>query len=153
MKFGDVATAVAVIAVITTLLDAVLLQVLVPAMSAGGTDVSGILSTLVASLIVGYVFALKIQEESKTRAIGVIVVLSTFTFILFLGVWIANPFASPWFKDTLNNDFNKSVWTNYDLAAYSALIMSVDAIITLVTTFIGLYAGSMLRNPSAKTKG
>jgi len=106
-----------------------------------------IISFLVASLVVGYVCALKIHEDSKIKAIGVIVVLSTFTFMLFFSVWISNPFGSPWFKESLNNEFNTSGWTNYDWDAYSALMASVIAIIALVITFIGLYAGSMLRKP------
>ena len=152
MKFSNVIIATISLVLLGLILDGFLVVAFGSLNSNSTSDLLAfIISFLLSSLVVGYVFALKIQEESKIRAIGVIVVLSTFTFILFLGVWIANPFASPWFKDTLNNDFNKSVWTNYDLAAYSALIMSVDAIITLVINFIGLYAGSMLRKPSAKT--
>ena len=66
MKFGDVIVAVATVSVIVILLESVLLLVFVPAMSHSGIDVAGILSTLVGSLIVGYLFALKIQEESRS---------------------------------------------------------------------------------------
>lgn len=153
MKFSNVIIATVSLVLVGLILDAFLLVAFGSLNSNSTSDLLAfIISCLVSSLVVGYVFALKIQEESRIRAIGVIVVLSTFTVMLFLGVWIANPFASPWFKDSLNNMYNKSVWTDYDLAAYSALTLSVDAIITLVITFIGLYAGSMLRKPSAKTK-
>ena len=67
-----------------------------------------IFSFLVTSLIVGYVFALKIQGGSRIGAIGSIVVLSSFTLGLFVSVWIANPLASPWFKDSVESMFNTS---------------------------------------------
>jgi hypothetical protein len=64
LKFGDVVAAVASLVVINLLLISVLLVVFVPMIS-----IDGILSILVASSIVGYVFALKIQEESRPKAI------------------------------------------------------------------------------------
>jgi len=48
--------------------------------------------------------------------------------------------------------FNTSGWTDYDWNAYAALSASVQVIIGAVISFIGLYVGSMLRKPSAKTK-
>ena len=114
---------------------------------------SFIIALLVSSLAVGYVFALRIQEGSRIKAIGVIVVLSAFALLVFNSVWIASPFASPLFQDSLNNVFNRttSQWTHYDLNAYTALMVSLVVIIASVINFVGLYAGSMLRKPSAKT--
>jgi hypothetical protein len=93
------------------------------------------------------VFALKIQEESRIRATGLIAVLSAFTLLVVFLIVMANGFASPWFKDSLNSMFNRTTWTDYDLSAYAALAVSVQVIIGLVVSFIGLYAGSMLRKP------
>jgi hypothetical protein len=122
----------------------------------GGNETSDTLSyviaSLVASLIVGYVFALKIQEESRIKATALIVVLSAFTVLIFMSIWIASPSGNPWFRDSLNSMFNRTVWTDYDLDAYTALAVSVETIIAAVIIFIGLYAGSMLRKPSAKTR-
>jgi len=112
---------------------------------------ASIIASLVASLVVGYVFALKIQEESRIRAIGVIVILSAFALLTFMSIWIATPSGSPWFGDSLNSMFNKTLWTDFDLNAYAALAQSAEVIIAAVTIFIGLYAGSMLRKPK-KTK-
>ena len=148
MKFSDVGIATASIVLFGLLLDAVLLVVFIPLNSNSMSDLLAfIIAVLVASLIVGYVFALKIQEASRIRAIGSIVVLSAFTLMLFVMVWIANPLANPWFKDSLESMFNTSGWTNYDWSAYSALAVSVDVVVGLVLSFIGLYAGSMLRKP------
>jgi len=73
LKFGDVITAVASLAVIYMLLDFVLLGVMIPVNSLYAPDIANIVSVLVASLIVGYVFAGKIKEESRMGAIAGIV--------------------------------------------------------------------------------
>jgi len=153
LKFSDAVIATVSLVLVGLILDAFLLVAFVPLNSNSMSEMLAfIIAFLVASLVVGYVFALKIHEESRIKAIGVIVVLSTFTFMLFYGVWIANPFASPWFRDSLNDMFNTSGWTNYDWDAYSALTVSVIAIIASVIIFIGLYAGSMLRRPVKSQK-
>jgi hypothetical protein len=112
---------------------------------------ASVVTSLVASLTVGYVFALDIREESRVRAIGVIVVLAGFTYLVFETIWMASGFASPWERDFLNSMFNRTSWTDYDLNAYAALAESLDAIMAMVISFIGLYLGSMLRKPSART--
>jgi formate hydrogenlyase subunit 3/multisubunit Na+/H+ antiporter MnhD subunit len=94
----------------------------------------------------------KIQEESKIKAIGGIAVLSTFVFMVLIMIWFASPQASPWFKESLSSIFNTSGWTDYQVAVYSELLQTMDTVVGLVVFFIGLYAGSMLRKPSAKTK-
>jgi len=147
LKFGDVVTAVASLVVITLLLDSVLLAIFVPVMSTGGTNVAGILSTLVASLIVGYVFALKMQEESKRAAIGRIVVLFTVVSMFATMAFIANPLASPAVKESMDTMFSTSGWTNYDWFDAMFMLVALNVVIALVFGFIGLYAGSMLRKP------
>ena len=152
MKFGDIVTAVAALAVVDVLLDFVLLAVFVPVNSYWGTDVAGIISFLVASLIVGYVFAVKIQEESRTGAIGRIVVLFT-VVVMFaaMALFAVNPYTSTAINEGLESNFSTSGWTNSDWFGYSffAIVMLVafNVIFALVFSFIGLYAGSMLRKP------
>jgi hypothetical protein len=153
LKFSDAVIATVSLVLVGLILNAFLMVTFAPLSSTLTSDMLAfIIAFLVASFVVGYIFALKIQEESRIRAIGVIVVLSAFTKLIFDSIWIANPFASPWLGDSLNSMFNTSGWTNYDWNAYSALLVSAIAIIALVINFIGLYAGSMLRKPSAKTK-
>jgi len=53
---------------------------------------SFIIALLVSSLVVGYMFALRIQEDSRIKATGVIDVLSTFTFTVFDSIWICNTY-------------------------------------------------------------
>jgi hypothetical protein len=147
LKFSDVVIATASLVLTGFLLDFVLKAVFVLLNSTMSEMLAWIIAFLVTSLIIGYVFALKIQDESRIRTIGSIVVLSTFTLMLFLLVWIANPIASPWVKDSLENLFNTIGWTNYDWSAYLALAVTLEVVLALVLSFIGLYAGSMLRKP------
>ncbi len=153
LKFSDAITATVSLVLVGLILEA-FLMVAFGSLNPNSTSdtLAAIISFLVASLVVGYVFALKIQEESRIKATGLIVVLSGFTILMFLAIWMANGFASPWFRDSINSMFNRTAWTDYDLNAYAALAASVQVIMAVVVTFIGLYAGSMLRKPSAKTK-
>jgi hypothetical protein len=153
LKFSDEIIATVSLVLLGLILNAFLL-VAFGSLSASSTSdtLASIISFLVASLVVGYVFALSIQDESRIRATGVIVVLSAFTVLMFVSIWIASGSAYPWFKDSLNSMFNRTSWTDYDLNAYTALAVSVEVIIGMVISFIGVYIGSMLRKPSAKTK-
>jgi uncharacterized membrane protein len=154
LKFGDVIIATASIVFLALVFDAVLMVAFAPLNSPTTSDMlATIISSLVVSLIVGYVFALRIQEESRIRAIGSITVLGAIAVLFFMAIWIASPFESPWFKESLNNMYNTSGWTNYDWAAYTAFNVSVIATLVAIVSLIGLYIGSMLRKPSAKTKG
>jgi hypothetical protein len=154
LKFSNVIMATVSLVLLFTILDSFLLVAFIPLNSSELSDTSAfIISFLVASLVVGYVFALKIQEESRIKAIGAIVVLSAFTLLMGYSIWIANPSVSPWSMDSLKSMFNiTSTTPDYNKAAYSSLSSSLITIIALVLAFIGLYAGSMLKKPSAKTK-
>jgi hypothetical protein len=159
LKFGDVITAVASLTVVNILLEYAFLEMFAPMTPTGGTAhaliaVAGILSTLVASLIVGYVFANKIQEESKWGAIGSIVVLRTVVLMLVVVALMANPFVYPVIKDNLDSMFSTTTtsgWTNYDWFVAAIGVIMFNVVLELVFSFIGLYLGSM-RKPSAKTK-
>jgi hypothetical protein len=151
LKFSDVIIATVSLVLVALILDPFLL-VAFGSLNPNPTSdtLAGAISFLVASLIVSYVFALDIQEESRVRAIGAIVVLSAFTYTTFGVIWMANGFAYPWFTDSMNSVFNRTAWTDYDLDAYAALTVSLQAIVCLVISFIGLYVGSMLRKLSTK---
>lgn len=152
MKFSYAIIATVSLVLLGLILDAFLLVGFIPMNNGSLSDLlSFIIAFLVSSLVIGYVFALKIQEDSRIKATGVIDVLSTFTFTLFYSVWICNLYGSEWFTESLNNMFKPSGWTTYEYAAYSSLAVSIVAIITFVIIFIGLYAGSMVRKPSPKT--
>jgi hypothetical protein len=153
LKFGDVITAVASLTVVMALLDFVFLVVFVPVDPYWGIDVASILSILVASLIVGYVFAAKIQEGSRIGAIGRIVVLFTVVIMFaFMALVAVNPYMEAVMEESLESMFSTSGWTTTDWLGYShvALVMMVafNVVFALVFGFIGIYVGSRLRKPS-----
>jgi hypothetical protein len=153
LKFGDIITAVASFTVIALLLFSVFLAVFVPVDPYLGIDVANILSILVASLIVGYVFAVKIQEESRIGAISSIAVLFAvvmmFTFMASVAV---NPYMGAMMKEGLESMFSTSGWTTTDWLGYSEFVVvmmaAINVVFALVFGFIGLYVGSRLKKPS-----
>ena len=152
MKFGDVITAVASLTVISILLVFVFLTVFVPVDSSWGIDVANIFSILVASLIVGYVFALKIQEESRMGAIGRIAVISAVVMMFATLTSLAvNPYMGTYMTEGLESMYSTSGWAAVDWLGYShivlMMIVAVNCVFALLFGFIGLYAGSMLRKP------
>jgi hypothetical protein len=157
LKFGDVITAVASLTVAFFLFDCVFNLALVPATSTDwGAMAAVIVSVLVSGLVVGYVFAGKIQEESKMISIGKVVVLfaAVFGFLVMI-VYGAIYHYGLLADETLGNMYNTSAWTNTNWFAYEIMGLTIDTalfiVYALVFGFIGLYVGSM-RKPSAKTK-
>jgi len=153
LKFGDVITAVASLTVVTILLDFVFLAVFVPVDPYLGVDVASILSILVASLIVGYVFAAKIQEGPRMGAIGRIVVLfSVVIMFAFLTSVAVNPYMGAMMEEGLESMFSTSGWETTDWLGYSHLVLimmaALNVVFALVFGFIGIYVGSRLRKPS-----
>jgi hypothetical protein len=155
LKFGEVIVAVASMAVIFILFDALLWIALVPMNTALG-DVANIVSLLVSALIVGYVFAGKIREESRMASISKIVFLHAvvmfFAVVTFFGT--VNHYGL-WADEYLNSTYPTHGVTNADWMAYESMLLFEDAgvyvALSLVLGLVGLYLGSM-RKPSAKTK-
>jgi hypothetical protein len=153
LKFGNVILAVASMAVIDIILGFVLDVALIPSIgSYWGMNSAAIISILIAALFVGYIFAIKIQEESIIRSVGKISVL--FASVMSLSVMIsaaANPYYKDWIDETLRSMYTTSAWTKADWYVYGQLslltFVVLNVVLALVLTFIGLYGGSMLRKP------
>ena len=153
MKFGDVILAVATVAVIDVLVYYVFGIALIPSMgSFWGLNSASIVSMLVSGLVVGCVFAGKIQEESRIRAVAKIAVL--FGAVILFAAMIsssANGYYGLWVKETLQSMFSTGTWTTTDWYVYEQLVLvgqvALNVLLALVLGFIGLYAGSMLRKP------
>jgi hypothetical protein len=153
LKFSNVILAVATLAVIDVLVYFVLGIALIPSVgSYWGLNSAAILSLLVAGLVVGCVFAGKIQEESRIRAVGKIAVLfgAVTSSAVMLSV-SANGYYSAWVKETLQSMYSTGAWTTTDWYVYEQLALveqvALNVLLALVLGFIGLYAGSMLRKP------
>jgi general stress protein CsbA len=148
LKFGDVIVATASLVLIGIMLETVLRVAFIPVGSAIASEMlAWIIALLVTSLIVGYVFALKMQEQSRIKAIGKILVLSTLAVLLITMAWYAQPEANAYHRDNMVSMFNTSGFTNADWYAYSALLITMDMVIVAVFNFIGLYVGSLLKKP------
>lgn len=155
LKFGDVVVAAASLAVVYILIYSVLGIALVPMNSVWGLNVAFVVSVLVSASIVGYVFAGKIREESRMVSMGKVVVLFAFVIMLIVIGSGAMGHSGALVDENLQNMYDTSSWTNMDWVAYEtvvgALNTSMNILLALALSFIGLYLGSM-HTPSAKTK-
>jgi presenilin-like A22 family membrane protease len=121
-------------------------------------NVVKLVSLLVSALIVGYVFAGKIREESRMTSIGKIVVIAAFVGMFFTMMTYAA--VSPHYTAQVDQEFNSSTstitWTKADWLANEVMALwfnvGINALELLALSFIGLYLGSM-HKPTAKTKG
>jgi hypothetical protein len=156
LKFGDVIIAVASLIVAFSLIDTVLSFALIPMNSAWGGYLADIVSLLVSALIVGYVFAGKIQEESRMASIGKVVVLSAFVMMFAVMIWLGSiPHMDAVIDANINSMYPTHGVANTDWVAYEGMMLlfptALYIVFALVFGFIGLYLGSM-RKPSVKTK-
>jgi hypothetical protein len=155
MKSGDAVVAVASLTVIYVLIYSALSVALVPMISAWGLNVAFVVSVLVSGLIVGYFFAGRIREEPKMVSLGKMVILFAFVIMLFVLIGSGGGHSSAMIDENLENMYDTSSWTNTDWFAYETMagvgIVSVNILLALVLSFVGLYLGSMLK-PSAKAK-
>ncbi len=101
-------------------------------------------------MVVGYVFSPKVEEEeSRSRAIGRIAILSAVVFMFFAMGLFANPFASPAVGQHISDAFGTLGWTNEDWLAGIVMVMGLGVAVALTGIFVGLYVGSMLRKRRA----
>ncbi|HXX87052.1 MAG TPA: hypothetical protein VEH86_01205 [Candidatus Acidoferrum sp.] len=146
MKFGDVIIAVASIVVLIALFEYPV-GLVFNIQSSGGQVAALFIAILLSALIVGVVFAGKIWEETRIKAILKIVALVAFAYIFEL--WIAtssSDYISTIREANPHPTYTATQWFYFDNSvALSALFL--DVIIVLVLSFIGLYLGSMLRKP------
>ena len=158
LRFGDVLTAVASLFLITVLVSYPLETVLIPTLGFYlGPTLGALVSVLTSSLIVGYIFAQK-TLESRKESIAKISVL--FAVLMIFSIVINNA--------ALEEDFNLWVHETYQEANPTASLttfewyvigglfigsqMFINAITLVPLSFIGLYAGSMLRKPAKNQK-
>jgi hypothetical protein len=92
-------------------------------------------------------FFLRIQEQSRIKAIGKIIVFSTLAVLIITIAWYAQPEANAHHRDNMVSLFNTSGFSNSDWYTYSAFLITTDMVVVAMFSFIGLYAGSMLRKP------
>jgi flagellar biosynthesis protein FliQ len=146
LKFGDVIVAVASIVVLTYLFEYPLGFVF-NLQTNGGQWADSLISILLSALIVGIVFAGKIWEENRIKAILRILVLVAVLFIF--GLWISVS-SSDWIsairEANPHSTYTASNWYYFDSSVAVGTVF-LNVVFVLVLSFIGLYIGSMLRKP------
>ena len=146
MKFGDVITAVASTVVLIALFEYPV-GLVFNIQSSGGQVAALFISFLLSALIVGVVFAGKIWEEARIKAILRIVALVAFAYIF--EIWITAS-SSDWISAIREANphptYTATQWLYFD-ATMAGGTLFWDMILLLVAGFIGLYIGSMLRKP------
>jgi hypothetical protein len=153
LKFGDIIIAMASLAVVVLFISVLTGLVIVSAIGWDwGPMVGGIVSYFLSGLIVGAIFSKKIWEEAGMRAIAKIVVLGATILMLFYAA--AVPTQGDWtalVKETYLNanpgaTLTTSQWWTVEVTALGEVIAS-NVFIGAVSSFVGLYVGSMLRKP------
>jgi len=158
LKFGDIVTAVASLAVIMLLITVPIRMVLVPALGFGlGINVSAAVSILLSALIGGYIFAGKIWEESRMAAIAKITVFAAVLMMFFAVNLSALPHWGLAVEEAYKDMYTETAtWSTSEwLAAENIAITNMvffNVVMVLVLGFIGLYVGSMLRRPAKSRK-
>jgi len=149
LRFGDVVTAVASIAVIMILISVPLGMVLASVLGFYWANyVSMGVSILLSGLIIGYIFARKIWE-ARREAISKIAVLAAALNMLFamhlpaLGHW-AQMVYEAYEAMYPATELSTSEWVFWEMTVLS-LNLLLNAVMMFVLVFIGLYVGSMLR--------
>ena len=148
MKFGDIVTCVASLAVILALIGFPLELVLIPALGVDwGPTVSSAISILLSALIGGYIFAGKIWEarmESITKITVLAAVLMIFYLINLPGLAHWNTAVQEAYQGT---PASTSEWLIVEGMALGQQVF-INVVMVLLLGFAGLYVGSMLRQPA-----
>jgi hypothetical protein len=149
LKFGDVIMATASNFIIYWLLYALLIVVSLSVV--WGVYVAAYVSPLLSAIVVGYIFAGKIREESRIKSIGKVVALTVVLVILVYYMSYDIGHTGTFIDESLRNTFSTGSWTTMDWERYETMYSVVNtaavAVFVALLSFIGLYAGSMLKKP------
>ena len=139
--------------VVNVLVLAVLLMLFIPPLgSALGLNVATIVSALIAGLVVGFVFAGQIREESRLKAVGKIAVLAGVVQMFYVLIGDpGNSYYGAYAKELLQSMFQTGLWTTTDWYVYEGVlttwIVALTVGLALVFGSIGLIVGLALRKP------
>jgi hypothetical protein len=150
LKFSDIVIAVATMAVVVAFICTPLDLAFVSALGLeSGYPIAFIVYLLVSALIVGYVFAGKIQEARKEAIAKITVVWGAFWMVLATIV----PAQAEWgayVREAYQGQYGSTLstygWVNWE-SVYTEMFASITVIMAVVTSIIGLYIGSKLRKP------
>jgi len=151
LRFSDIVTCVASMAVIMVLIAAPLEMVFVSALGlALGYPISLAVTLFLTALISGYIFAGKIWEARREAITKITVLWAAFGMVL-VGIGSATiadlgPMVKEGYQGQYGTTLSTSEWVNLESMNYDGFIFLTVGMV-LVLGFIGLYVGSMLRKP------
>jgi hypothetical protein len=151
MKFGDIATAVASLFLITVLISYPLESLLISILGLNlAPTIGALVSVLLGGLLVGYVFAGKTDGGRKEVLVKISIfftVLMLFSIVLnnaVLGEYFTN-----WVQETYMESNPTASLTTFEWFLIGGLFigsqMFMNAIILFVFSLLGLFVGSRLR--------
>jgi len=155
LKFGDVVTCVASIAVISALIIVPLDLVFVSALGLSpGYDIGVFVSFFLSALIGGYIFAGKLSEARRESITKITVLWAALVMLVVMNFpalahW--GQMATEEYQGQYGTTLSTSEWLSWEMM-YQDVFMFIVVVIALVEGFIGLYIGSMLRKPVKSQK-
>jgi hypothetical protein len=151
VRFGDVITAVAALFLVTVLISYPLESVLVSFLGLGlAPTIGALVSVLLGSLIVGYVFSRK-MGNSSTEIILKISILFTvlMIFSIILNSAVLGNYFTDWVHETYQESNPTESLTTFEWFVVGGLFigsqMFMNIIVLFMFSLIGLYSGSILR--------
>jgi hypothetical protein len=151
MRFGDVITAVAALFLVTVLISYPLESVLVSFLGLGlAPTIGALVSVLLGSLIVGYVFSRK-MGNSRTEIILKISILFTvlMIFSIILNSAVLGNYFTDWVHETYQETNPTESLTTFEWFVVGGLFIGSQMFMNIIILFsfslIGLYSVSILR--------
>ena len=150
MKTGDVLIAVATMAVVYALIAYFLDLAFVSGLGlVNGYSTSALVTMFISALFVGAVFAGKIQESRREAIAKITIVWGLLTYILVAIAQAyseAGAYAPQYYAGQYGATLSQQQLVFWQLMLTDMISLEFVAF-ALVTGFIGLYVGSMLRKP------
>jgi hypothetical protein len=151
LKFGDVVTCVASMAVIFALIAGPLDMVFLSALGLDwGYTASFIVSLFLSAFVGGYIFAGKLWEARREAVIKITVLWAALWGLCAL---VVPATLADWgqkvkeaYSAANSTTLSASQWVNWE-QMYLDIFVFITVVMALALGFIGLYVGSMLRKP------
>jgi hypothetical protein len=151
LRFGDVITAVASLFLVTVLISYPLEIVLISTLGLNsGPAIGASISVFLGALIIGFIFSGRIsngRKESIAKVAVLFTVLMVFSIVLNNAV-LGQDFTN-WFHENYQESNPTASLTTFEWFLVGGLFigsqMFMNAIVLFLLSFIGLFAGSMLR--------
>ena len=151
MKFGDVATAVASLFIITILISYPLEVLLISFLDLTlAPTVGAIISVLLSAVTIGYIFSGKIANGNRWVIMKISVLFAVLMlFLIVLNNAVLGSYFTDWVQETYMESNPSASLSTFEWFLVGGLFigsqMFMNAIVLLVFSLMGLFVGSKLR--------